>query len=138
MIEEVINILTKRYRLSNAERMEFARRKKSKGKKVITNKELLNNDIIAKLTKNEIGNILKVGDEAIFETTFKKGVNNAKAAKEVYDVVSRSPEALKSYKNSIFSKYKADVLDPITNKPNLVKHNAFIKNYEKISIKKIN
>ena len=38
---------------------------------VITNKELLNNDIIAKLTKNEIGNILKVGDEAIFETTFK-------------------------------------------------------------------
>tara|TARA_R110002072_G_scaffold3894_6_gene27934 strand:+ start:1091 stop:1501 length:411 start_codon:yes stop_codon:yes gene_type:complete len=40
MIEEVINILTKRYRLSNAERMEFARRKKSKGKKVITNKEL--------------------------------------------------------------------------------------------------
>tara|TARA_R110002153_G_scaffold77243_1_gene198503 strand:+ start:1249 stop:1659 length:411 start_codon:yes stop_codon:yes gene_type:complete len=40
MIEEVITILTKRYRLSNTERMEFARRKKSKGKKVITNKEL--------------------------------------------------------------------------------------------------
>ena len=98
---------------------------------VITNKELLNNDIIAKLTKNEIGNILKVGDEAIFETTFKKGINNAKEAKQVYDVVSKSPEALKSYKDSIFSKYKADVLDPITNKPSLVKHNAFIKNYER-------
>jgi len=97
---------------------------------VITNKELLNNDIIAKLTKNEIGNILKVGDEAIFETTFKKGVNNAKEAKQVYDVVSRSPEALNAYKNSIFNKYKTDVLDPITNKPSLVKHNAFIKNYE--------
>ena len=97
---------------------------------VRTNKELLNNDIIAKLTKNEIGNILKVGDEAIFETTFKKGVNNAKEAKQVYDVVSRSPEALNAYKNSIFNKYKTDVLDPITNKPSLVKHNAFIKNYE--------
>ena len=97
---------------------------------VITNKELLNNDIIAKLTKNEIGNILKVGDEAIFETTFKKGINNAKEAKQVYDVVSRSPEAFNAYKNSIFNKYKTDVLDPITNKPNLVKHNAFIKNYE--------
>ncbi len=98
---------------------------------VITNKELLNNDIIAKLTKNEIGNILKVGDEAIFETTFKKGVNNAKEAKQVYDVVSKSPEALNAYKNSIFNKYKADVLDPITNKPSLVKHNAFIKAYER-------
>jgi len=97
---------------------------------VITNKELLNNDIIAKLTKNEIGNILKVGDEAIFETTFKKGINNAKEAKQVYDVISRSPEALNAYKNSIFNKYKTDVLDPITNKPNLIKHNAFIKNYE--------
>jgi hypothetical protein len=98
---------------------------------VITNKELLNNDIIAKLTKNEIGNILKVGDEAIFETTFKKGINNAKEARQVYDVVSKSPEALNSYKNSIFNKYKADVLDPITNKPSLVKHNAFIKAYER-------
>ena len=98
---------------------------------VITNKELLNNDIIAKLTKNEIGNILKVGDEAIFETTFKKGINNAKEARQVYDVVSKSPEALNSYKNSIFNKYKTDVLDPITNKPSLVKHNAFIKAYER-------
>ena len=98
---------------------------------VITNKELLNNDIISKLTKIDIGNVLKVGDDDIFATTFKKGVGNGKAAKEVYDVVSKSPEALKSYKNSIFSKYKADVLDPITNRPNLVKHNAFMKNYEK-------
>jgi len=98
---------------------------------VITNKELLNNDIISKLTKIDIGNVLKVGDDDIFAMTFKKGVGNGKAAKEVYDVVSKSPEALKSYKNSIFSKYKADVLDPITKKPNLVKHNAFIKNYEK-------
>ena len=54
---------------------------------VITNKELLNNDIISKLTKIDIGNVLKVGDDDIFLTTFKKGVGNGKAAKEVYDVV---------------------------------------------------
>jgi len=98
---------------------------------VKTNKELLNNDIIAKLTKKEIGNILKVGDEAIFETTFKKGALDSKDAKLVYDVINKSPEALNSYKNSIFSFYKAKVLDSVTNKPNLIKHNSFIKAYEK-------
>ncbi len=96
---------------------------------VIRNKELLNNDIISKLTKIEIGNVLKVGDEAIFETTFKTGANNVKEAKEVYEVISKSPEALNAYKNSIFGKYKSDVLDPITQKPSLTKHNAFIKKY---------
>ena len=96
---------------------------------VISNKELLNNDIIKKLTQIDVGNILKVGDEAIFETTFKKGVNNAKEAKQVYDVISKSPEALNAYKNSIFNKYKKDVL--VNDKPNLSKHNAFIKAYEK-------
>ena len=96
---------------------------------IINNKELLNNDIISKLTKVEIGNILKVGDEAIFETTFKKGINNAKEAKQVYDVISRSPEALNAYKNSIFDFYKTRVL--VDGKPNLSKHNAFIKAYEK-------
>ena len=98
---------------------------------VITNKELLNNDIISKLTKIEIGSILKVADEDIFETTFKKGIGSGKAAAEVYEVISRSPEALNAYKNSIFNKYRSEVLDPITNKPSLVKHNSFIKNYEK-------
>jgi hypothetical protein len=98
---------------------------------VITNKELLNNDIISKLTKIEIGSILKVADEDIFETTFKKGIGSGKAAAEVYEVISKSPEALNAYKNSIFNKYRSEVLDPITNKPSLVKHNSFIKNYEK-------
>ena len=74
---------------------------------VIRNKELLNNDIISKLTKIEIGNVLKVGDEAIFETTFKTGANNVKEAKEVYEVISKSPEALNAYKNSIFDFYKS-------------------------------
>ena len=98
---------------------------------VINNKELLNNDIIAKLTKIEIGSILKVADEDIFETTFKKGIGSGKAAREVYEVISRSPDALNAYKNSIFNKYRKEVLDPITNKPNIIKHNAFLKNYEK-------
>ena len=98
---------------------------------VITNKELLNNDIIAKLTKIEIGSILRVADEDIFETTFKKGLGSGKAAREVHEVISRSPDALNAYKNSIFNKYKKEVLDPITNKPNITKHNAFLKTYEK-------
>ena len=98
---------------------------------VITNKELLNNDIISKLTKIEIGSILKVGDDDIFATTFKKGIGSEKAAKEVYDVISKSPEALNAYKHSIFGKYKAEVLDQITKKPNIIKHNAFMKNYAK-------
>ncbi len=37
---------------------------------LLKSKELLNNDIIAKITNREIGNVLKIGDEAIFETDF--------------------------------------------------------------------
>ena len=66
------------------------------------NKELLDNDIISKLTKIEIGNKLKIADEDVFLHTFKKGSGNGKAAKEVYDVISKSPEALIAYKNAIF------------------------------------
>ena len=40
MIEELEHIVTIKYKMSNAERMEFVRRKKTKGKKQITNKEL--------------------------------------------------------------------------------------------------
>jgi len=98
---------------------------------VIRNKELLNNDIIAKITNREVGNVLKIGEEAIFETTFKKGVGADKVAKQVHDVISQSPDAMNAYKNSIFDFYKKEVLDQ-AGKPNLVKHNAFMKNYEKI------
>ena len=97
---------------------------------VIRNKELLNNDIIAKITNREVGNVLKIGDEAIFETTFKKGVGADKVAKQVHDVISQSPDAMNAYKNSIFDFYKSKVLEK--GKPNLVKHNAFMKDYEKI------
>ena len=40
MIGEIIHILTKKTKLSNTERFEFARRKNTKNKRVITNKEL--------------------------------------------------------------------------------------------------
>ena len=94
----------------------------------IAGKELLNNETITKLTVKDIGSKLKIGDEAVFETTFKKGVNNGKTAKEAFDVVSRSPEALKAYKESIFDFYKTKVL--VNGKPNLSKHNAFIESYK--------
>lgn len=94
----------------------------------IAGKELLNNETITKLTVKDIGSKLKIGDEAVFETTFKKGVNNGKTAKETFDVVSRSPEALKAYKESIFDFYKTKVL--VNGKLNLSKHNAFIESYK--------
>jgi hypothetical protein len=95
---------------------------------VISGKELLNNDIISKITRREIGNVLKIGDEAIFKQTFKKGIDGQKVANQVYDVISRSPDALNAYKNSIFDFYKFRVFDK--GKPNLVKHNAFMRDYE--------
>ena len=97
---------------------------------VRSGKELLNNDIISKLTSREVGNVLKIGPEAIFETTFKKGVNNKQIAEQVYDVISRSPDALNAYRNSIFDFYKSKVF--VNGKPNLVKHNTFMKDYENI------
>ena len=94
---------------------------------VIRNKQLLNNETISKLTSIENG-ILKVADEDVFLTTFKKGLGSGKAAKEVYDVISQSPAALEAYKNSIYQFYKTKVLT--NGVPNTVKHNTFIKNYE--------
>ena len=97
---------------------------------VKTNKELLNNDIISKLTKIEIGNKLKIADEDIFRTTFKRGIGSGKTAKEVFDVIKNSPDAMAAYKNSIFDFYKKEVINEVTGKPNLVKHRAFMKDYE--------
>ena len=94
----------------------------------ISGKELLNNQTITKLTAKDVGTGFKVIDESVFETTFKKGVNNGKTAKDAFDVVSRSPEALKAYKESIFDLYKTKVL--VNGKPSLSKHNAFIESYK--------
>ena len=94
---------------------------------VIRNKQLLNNETISKLTSIENG-ILKVADEDVFLSTFKKGIGSGKTAKEVYDVIRQSPDALNAYKNSIYELYKTKVLT--NGVPNLTKHNAFIKSYE--------
>ena len=96
---------------------------------VRSNKELLNNDIISKLTSIDVGNVLKIADEDIFLTTFKKGVGNGKAAREVFEVINKSPEALNAYKNSIFDFYKTKVFEK--GRPNLTRHNAFMRDYEK-------
>ena len=94
---------------------------------VIRNKQLLDNKTISELSSVENG-IFKVAEEDVFLTTFKKGLGSGKAAKEVYDVIKNSPDALTAYKNSIFEFYKTKVLtDGI---PNLTKHKAFIENYK--------
>tara|TARA_R110002050_G_scaffold51356_3_gene118117 strand:+ start:353 stop:727 length:375 start_codon:yes stop_codon:yes gene_type:complete len=59
MIEELEHIYTKTFRWNNAERMEFARRKKTKRKKQITNKEL--RSISKKLTRVLRQQIRKMG-----------------------------------------------------------------------------
>ena len=50
----------------------------------------LNNETISGLTVKDIGSKLKIGDEAVFETTFKKGVNNGKTAKEAFELVGHN------------------------------------------------
>lgn len=59
MIEEIVHIYTKKFSWTNSERMEFARRKKTKRKKQITNKEL--RKISRKLTRVLKQQIRKMG-----------------------------------------------------------------------------
>jgi len=95
---------------------------------VKANKQLLNNETIAKLTAITDQKILKIADEDIFALTFKRGVGSGQTTKEVYEVISQSPDALKAYKNSIYDFYKSKVLKDGV--PNLTKHKQFIKDYE--------
>ena len=94
---------------------------------VITNKRLLNNDIISKLTAIDSNKVLKVANEDIFAETFKKGKGSGKVAQDVMNVIKESPDALKAYKDSIFDFYKKKVF--VDGKPNLKRHNAFIDSY---------
>ena len=96
---------------------------------VKTNKELLDNDLMSSLTRIEVGNKLKIADEDIFLTTFKGKIGSGKAAKETYDVISRSPEALAAYKNSIYDFYKRKVITDGV--PNVTKHRTFMNDYDK-------
>jgi len=93
------------------------------------NKELLDNDLMSKLTKIEVGKKFKVAEEDIFLTTFKSGTGSGKAAKETYDVISNSPDAMLAYKNSIFDFYKSRVFKDGV--PNVTNHKAFMKAYDK-------
>ena len=93
------------------------------------NKELLDNDLMSKLTKIEVGKKFKVAEEDIFQTTFKSGTGAGKAAKEVYDVISNSPDAMLAYKNSIFDFYKSKVFKDGV--PNVTNHKSFMKAYDK-------
>ena len=92
------------------------------------NKELLDNDLMSKLTKIEVGKKFKVAEEDIFLTTFKSGTGSGKAARETYDVISNSPDAMLAYKNSIFDFYKSKVFKDGV--PNVTNHKAFMKAYD--------
>jgi hypothetical protein len=94
---------------------------------VINNKQLLNNQTLSKLTSIENG-ILKIADEDVFAETFKRGTGSGKTAREIYDVISQSPDALAAYKNSIYDFYKRKVFKDGV--PNLIKHKTFIQDYE--------
>ena len=59
MIEDLVHIYTKKFSWTNSERIEFARRKKTKRKKQITNKEL--RKISRKLTRVLKQQIRKMG-----------------------------------------------------------------------------
>lgn len=95
---------------------------------VISNKLLLNNDIISKLTAVDQNGVLKIAKEDIFRQTFKGGVGSGKVAEDVMNVIKQSPDALKAYKQSIYDFYKNKVFE--NNKPNLKKHNNFIDTYK--------
>ena len=84
---------------------------------------------MSSLTRIEVGNKLKIADEDIFLTTFKGKIGSGKAAKETYDVISRSPEALAAYKNSIYDFYKRKVITDGV--PNVTKHRTFMNDYDK-------
>lgn len=94
---------------------------------VINNKQLLNNQTLSKLTSIENG-VLKIADEDVFAETFKRGTGSGKTAREIYDVISQSPDALAAYKNSIYDFYKRKVLKDGV--PNLTRHKTFMQDYE--------
>ena len=93
------------------------------------NKELLDNDLMSKLTKIEVGKKFKIAEEDIFLQTFKSGTGSGKAARETYDVISNSPDAMLAYKNSIFDFYKNRVFKDGV--PNVTNHKTFMKAYDK-------
>jgi hypothetical protein len=89
----------------------------------------------AKLDNTIIADIMKIrnkqlvyGDEAIFEHTFKTGLNSKKVADDLHEVIKDYPDAMLAYKNSINDFYKKEVID--NGKVNLNKHKSFLKKYD--------
>ena len=90
-------------------------------------KQRLDNTIVADVMKKRGGELV-FGDDAVFELTFKKGLNSTRVADDIHDVIKDYPDAMLSYKGSINDLYKSKVI--VNDKVNIRKHNEFIKNYE--------
>ena len=89
------------------------------------NKKLLNNELLSRINLDRAGK-LRFDDEDIFAMSFKSGPKSKGYAEAIHNVIKDSPDAMKAYKDSIFQKYKDDV---ITNdKVNVIRHNNFLKN----------
>mgnify|MGYP003653826784 CR=1 FL=1 len=95
---------------------------------VIKNKELLNNEVISKITEITPQGVLRIGNEEVFETTFKTGTGGARKAQSVYNVIKDSPDALNAYKEAIYNLYRKQVIQDGV--PNLTKHKQFLQKYE--------
>jgi hypothetical protein len=93
---------------------------------VVKNKKLLDNELISKITKED--NKLKIfGDEDLFSLSFKKELKSDVYAKQIYDVIKNSPDAMKAYKNSINDFYKIKVFK--NGKINKNAHESFLRDY---------
>ena len=95
---------------------------------VTNNKRLLNNELISKITKVDDNRLKIFGDQDLFRLSFFKGKKNEIAAKQMYDVIKDSPDAMKAYRNSINDFYKNKVIK--NGKINQNAHKAFLKDYE--------
>nr|BAR27905.1 hypothetical protein [uncultured Mediterranean phage uvMED] len=95
---------------------------------VTKNKELLNNELISKITKVDNNRLKIFGDEDLFSLSFKKGLKSDVYAKQIHDVIKNSPDAMKAYRNSINDFYKTKVIK--NGKINQNAHKAFLKDYE--------
>ena len=94
---------------------------------VTENKLKLNNELIERITLTK-NNRLIFGDDDLFELSFKTGLKSKEYAKSLHDVIKDSPDAMTAYKNSIYDKYKSDVIR--NGKVNQNSHNNFIKKYK--------
>ena len=94
---------------------------------VVKNKNLLNNELISKITKVDDNRLKMFGDEDLFSLSFKKGLKSDVYAKQIHDVIKNSPDAMKAYRNSINDFYKIKVFK--NEKINKNAHESFLRDY---------